>query len=201
MFETFTAAHPTLFSWVILPILIFCARTTDMGLSTLRIVFIAQGRKMLAPLVGFFESLIWLFVIGQVIKHLDNPACLLAYAGGFACGNVVGLTIDRRLAIGRQVIRVIAREGIEPLVAAVKEADFGFTLVDGHGATGPVKILFTVARRRDVPRLVAMVEELVPKAFYSIEDVRQAAEGVFPPAQGLADLGRWRMWEALRKSR
>lgn len=201
MFQTFTAEHPALYAWVLLPILIFCARTLDMGLSTLRIVCIAQGRRFLAPLVGFFESLIWLFVIGQIINHLNNPACLLAYAGGFACGNVFGLWVDRRLAIGRQVVRVIARDGIEPLIAAIKEADFGITVVDGEGATGPVKIVFTVVRRRDVPRIVAMIEEHVPRAFYSIEDVRQAAEGVFPPAQGLADLGRWRMWEALRKSR
>ncbi len=201
MLDALAVQHPALFSWVILPLIIFCARSSDVGLSTLRIVCIAQGRKVLAPLVGFFEALIWLFVIGQIIHHLDNPLCVIAYAAGFACGNVVGLWVDRWLAIGMQVVRIICRDGVEPLVEALKAANFGVTTVAGEGATGPVKILFTIVRRRDVAQIITLVNAHVPRAFYSIEDVRQAAEGIFPPGADLSDLSRWRMWETLRKSR
>ncbi len=57
-----------LFAWVILPILIFFARVTDVTLGTLRIIFVSRGKRMLAPILGFFEVLIWIVAIGQLIR-------------------------------------------------------------------------------------------------------------------------------------
>lgn len=185
--------------WVLLPMLIFGARTVDMSLSTLRILFIAQGRRRLAPLVGFFESLIWLLVVGQAIKHLSNPLCVLAYAGGFACGNLVGMKIERRLAMGTRLLRIIPPGDAQALVDELRTQGQGVTVFDGLGVNGPVKMLFTIVRRRDLPQVLAKVDELVPHAFLSIEDVRQAHQGTYlEPDQ--SDDNLWRRLLA-RKAR
>lgn len=98
-----------LFTWIVLPLLIFIARVVDVSIGTLRIVFIARGERLVAPILGFLEILIWLLAIGQIFKHLNNIGCYLAYAGGFAMGNYIGMVIEHKLAIGVQVIRIIIK--------------------------------------------------------------------------------------------
>src|SRR5438874_10738535 len=96
-----------IFRWAVLPALIFIARMCDVTLGTLRNVFISKGLRNAVPVLGFFEVLIWLISIRQIMQHLDNPMCYLAFASGFATGTYVGLGIEKRLALGLQILRVI----------------------------------------------------------------------------------------------
>lgn len=171
------------FTWVVLPVLIFCARIVDVSIGTMRIIFVAKEKRFLAPLLGFFEVLIWLLAIGQIFKHLNNALCYVAYAGGFATGNYVGMFLERRLALGTEVVRIILRRDPSELLRRLQRDGFGTTVIDGYGSTGPVKIVFTIIRRKDRPRLLEAIQEHAPGAFFSIEDVREARSGVFPPTQ------------------
>ena len=186
-----TIFEEPVFTWFILPLLIFLARTFDMTLSTLRIVFIAQGRHRLAPLVGFFESLLWLLVVGQALQHLSNPLCVVAYAGGFAFGNLVGLKVEQRLALGLRILRIILHQNADELVTALRERGLRVTEVDGEGSQGPVKILFTLLPRRSLESAITLVQDHNPTAFFSVEDVRQATEGMLPRPL-TARRGKWR---------
>ena len=170
-----------IFKWVILPLLIFLSRMCDVTLGTLRNVFIGKGLRRVVPLMAFFEVLIWLISVRQVMNHLNNPICYIAFAGGYAMGTYVGLRIERRLALGLQVMRIITNQESTMLVNALREAKFGVTLIDGHGARGPVKILLTVIKRKDFELVAGLIKKHSPQAFYSIEDIRAAsAGGVFP---------------------
>ncbi|RMG62132.1 MAG: hypothetical protein D6715_12535, partial [Calditrichaeota bacterium] len=102
--------HPQLFAWVILPIVIFFARIVDVSLRTIRVILITRGQRRVAPVIGFFEILIWLLTIQQIFKHLDNWIAYLGYASGFAAGNYLGMVLEDRLALGMQVVRIITRE-------------------------------------------------------------------------------------------
>ncbi len=169
-----------LFAWVILPLLIFCARIIDVSMGTIRIIFVSRGLRKLAPVLGFFEISIWLLAIGQIMRNLDNPLSYIAYAGGFAMGNFVGMTIEDRLSIGTVVLRIITSNGADRLVDFLKQENHGVTTIDGDGAYGKVKIIFSVIGRQDIPRVVEKIQQFNPHAFYSIEDVRHVNEGVFP---------------------
>ncbi|MDZ7269690.1 MAG: DUF2179 domain-containing protein [candidate division KSB1 bacterium] len=170
-----------LFQWVILPALIFSARVVDVSIGTLRIMFLARSRRVLAPILGFFEVMIWLLAISQIFKHLDNFMCYLAYGGGFAMGSFVGIYIEDKLALGMQVVRIITRKDASALIAHLKEAGYGLTVLNGEGVTGPVKVIFTVIQRKRLPELSEIIQRFNPGAFISIEDVRLAAEARFPP--------------------
>jgi uncharacterized protein YebE (UPF0316 family) len=169
-----------LFKWIILPLLIFIARTLDVTLGTLRNVFISKGFRRIVPFIGFFEVLIWLISIRQVMQHLDNPICYIGFAGGFAMGTYVGLRIETRLALGLQVLRIITPSDARPLIEELQKHDLGITVIDGQGAKGPVKIIFTIVKRKDMATVRKIIRELHPQAFYSIEDIRIANQGVFP---------------------
>ena len=169
-----------IYSWVVLPILIFLARITDVSLGTVRLIFVSRGYKFLAPLAGFFEVLIWILAIGQIMQNLANPLCYVAYAGGFATGNFVGLLIAEKLSLGTVIIRVITQKPTADLIDRLRQRQYGVTVMDGQGANGPVQVVFTVVRRREVDDVIELVTRFNPHAFYSIEDVDMVERGVFP---------------------
>jgi len=167
------------FTWVILPLLIFLARVSDQTIGTLRLIFIAKGFRKFAPLIGFFESLIWLLAIREILNHLDNYLCFVAYAGGFATGNYVGMLIEEKISIGSVIVRIIPRKDASELLSYLSDNNYGFTVVDAEGSKGKVKIIFCVIKRKDISHFVELIKSFNPNAFYLIEDVRTVNEGIF----------------------
>jgi uncharacterized protein YebE (UPF0316 family) len=131
-----------LYIWIGLPLLVFFARVIDVSLGTLRLIFISRGKKYIAPLLGFVEVFIWIAVVAQIVRGVNDLAAYFAYAAGFAAGNFVGMYIEERLAIGTQVIRIIVPYDADDLTANLSVAGYGVTSVDGQGANGPVKLIY-----------------------------------------------------------
>src|SRR4030065_2947253 len=127
----------TLYVWVVLPMLVFFARVTDVSLGTLRIIFISRGKRNLAPMLGFVEVFIWITIVSQIVSHAHNILAYLAYAAGFAAGAYVGMYIEDRLAIGTQIVRVIVQKDSKELTDNLHAAGYGVTCVDGQGPSGP----------------------------------------------------------------
>ncbi len=167
------------FSWIVLPLLIFLSRLGDVTMATLRHIFISKGFRKIVPILGFFEVLIWLVAMRQVFSHLDNIACFIAWAAGFSAGTYLGMYIEERLAMGSQLILIISNENITPLIEALKIRHQGITIVDGHGAVGPVKLVFTVVKRTNKEEVINLINTLTPHSFYSIEDVKGSEHVVF----------------------
>ncbi len=167
------------FTWVGLPLLIFLARVSDQSIGTIRLIFISKGYRKLAPFIGFFESLIWLLAIREILNHLDNSMCFVAYAAGFATGNYVGMVLEEKISIGTVIVRIIPRRDCNELLAYLSDNNYGFTMVDAQGSKGDVKIIFCVIKRKDITHFVSLVKTYNPNAFYSIEDVKTVNEGIF----------------------
>lgn len=175
-----TFFHSEIFKLFILPFAIFFARIFDVTLDTLRIIYVSRGLKFLAAQIGFFEVLIWLLAISQIISNLTNPFLYIAYAGGFAMGNYIGISIEEKMAIGTVVIRVITQKDATKLIEVLKTEGYGVTYVDAQGALGPVKIIFTIVKRKDVFFVLKIIKQFNPLAFFTIEDIRSVRQGIFP---------------------
>ncbi|HVN71893.1 MAG TPA: DUF2179 domain-containing protein [Desulfomonilia bacterium] len=169
-----------IYTWVVLPVLIFLARIMDVSLDTVRIIFINRNLKYYAAAIGFFEVMIWLMAIRQIIQHLGSPFCFIAYAAGFATGNYVGILIENRLSIGKVIIRIIARRESDDLILFLRSAGYGLTIIEAQGVTGPVKVIFSIVERSNITHIVELIKQHNPQAFYSVEDVRFVSEAVTP---------------------
>ncbi len=90
---------------------IIIARILDVSLGTIRTVFVVKGRRGISWVLGFFEVLIWILVVSKVIGNLSEPLYAVSYAFGFATGNYVGITLEKWIAHGDQVVRVFTQEG------------------------------------------------------------------------------------------
>lgn len=167
------------FTWVLLPLLIFLSRIADQSIGTLRLIFVSKGLKTLAPLFGFFESIIWLLAVSQIMQHLDNAVCFVAYGGGFAMGNYIGILLEEKLSIGKVIVRIIPKHDTSELTKFMNENGFGHTRLLAEGSTGPVNVIISIIDRKDLKHLVDIINRFNPNAFYSVEDVKAVKEGVF----------------------
>jgi uncharacterized protein YebE (UPF0316 family) len=174
------AASADFYAWVVLPLLIFFFRVCDVSLGTIRVIFIAKGLKYIAPIIGFFEVIIWLFAIGQVLNDVTNIPAYIAYGGGFAAGTLLGMAVEERLSIGTVFVRVISNEEVSGLVFWLRERSYGVTVADGEGSKGKVKIILSVINRHDLDEVINGIHRYLPRAFYSIEEVKSVDEGIFP---------------------
>jgi uncharacterized protein YebE (UPF0316 family) len=167
-------------STLLVPLLIFIAELCVVTIGTLRIIFVSRSNKVLAPILGFFESSIWLVAISQIMRDQSEWPCFVAFGLGFALGNYVGIVIEKRLALGTVIVRMITRRDPASLIARLRGADFGVTAIEGQGATGKVQIVMTVVKRRQLPQIVSMIETHHPNTFYAVDEVQSANEGIFP---------------------
>jgi len=160
------------FDYIFLPLMIFCLRICDVTLDTLRIIFMTKGYRNLAPVIGFFEILIWITAISRTMQNLNNNwLYYIAYAGGFATGNYVGMLVDEKLAIGHELIRVISRTGSDVMAIALRSAGFGVTTIKAFGMEGEVEILFVVVNRKNLKNAIEIIQKHNPNAFFTIENV------------------------------
>ncbi len=165
------------------PLLIFIAEVCVVTFGTLRIIFIARGQKIIAPLLGFFEVFIWLLAMCQVMQNLSDWSCFIAFALGFTLGSYLGIIIEKKLALGAVSVRIITHRDAAALIDGLRAADFGVTSVDGEGATGKVRIVMTVVKRKQLPEIVALIETHHPGAFYAVDELQTTCEGIFPAAK------------------
>ena len=171
----------SIYAWVILPILIFISRICDVSIGTIRIIFVSRGKKLIAPILGFFEVSIWLLAMSQIMQNLDNAVCFIAYAGGFATGNYIGILIEEKLAMGTLIVRIFLVNDNTNMRERLYEAGFGVTTIDAHGGTnGEVKIIYSVIKRKALSEVVEIIEACESNAFYSVEEVKSVRKGFFP---------------------
>jgi uncharacterized protein YebE (UPF0316 family) len=137
------------------------------------------------------EVFIWVVAISQLVRNLTHFSSYLAYAAGFAAGNYIGLFIEEKLALGTLTLRIFAVHEGEELSKRLAEAGFGVTVLDGHGAGGPVKVLFTIIHRRELAQVIQIIHIVNPKIFYSVEEVRASSEGVFHPNRRQQLMGKF----------
>ena len=168
-----------IFAYAVLPFLIFLARIADVSMQTLRIIFISKNFKLLAAVIGFFEVLIWLTAITQIMKNLNNPFCYVAYGMGFATGTYLGIKIENRLSLGRIIVRVFVGRECGRLTASMRERGYGLTIVDARGTKDKVILLFSIMERQKLPEFEEILAKLSPGAFYTVEDIRHSQGGYF----------------------
>lgn len=156
---------------------IFFARVADVSLGTFRTIIVFRGDKLLASFIGFFEILIWLVAAAQVFSNIDQWYLAVAYAGGFAVGNYVGISIESRFALGSELIRVMSFNR-DVLAEQLRTQGYEVAAFDGDmGKAHPVELLLIIAKRRAVSSLIQSIRLLDESAIYSVSDVKFVYDG------------------------
>jgi len=150
-------------------LIIFSLRLADQSLGTMRALLVAKNKPIYAALIGLVESAIWIVAISQVIKDIDDPVLIGAYAAGFAAGTILGTYIERIVGVGNIVVRVFTPSNSPSVAETLRDNGHGVTVIDGEGKDGPVKIYLCVIPRRKLKSVLSMIEEINPNAYITTD--------------------------------
>lgn len=158
---------------------IFGLRVLGVGAGTVRVLLITRGEQFWSLILGAVEVLVYVLAIGAVVQDLSNLPNLVAYIGGFMAGTVVGMHIERKMAIGYITLRAMSVAKGRDIAAALHEAGFGATLTWGEGRYGPVGVVTAVVPRRQSNRAAAIIRTTDPNAFIVSDETRRVEAGWF----------------------
>lgn len=153
-------------------LLIMGMRISDVSLGTFRTLLVVQGKKYPAAVVGFFEVLIWIFAMRFVVQNLDETINLIGYAAGFAMGNIIGISLEEKIALGYVQLNVISKSLSAEIVETLRESKFGVTLLPAEGKYGGVNIIIMIIRRRDLKGVIKLIESIDNHAFITVQHSR-----------------------------
>jgi len=158
-------------------LLIFALRVLNMSLDTLRVMFVMRGKKVIVWIFGFLQSVIFVVVITSVISNLDNPLNIIGYSAGFATGNILGIYIEGKLAVGFAEIHIISPRRGSAIADHLRSEGYAVTEIPARGKDGMVTMMTCSVRRRHVVRLEDAVREIDEEAFMTAEDIRPVSRG------------------------
>ena len=150
-------------------LIIFSLRLADQSLGTMRSLLVSKNKPIYAALIGLVESAIWIVAISQVIKDIDDPVLIGAYAAGFAAGTILGTYIERLVGVGNIVVRIFAASNSPSVAESLRDNGHGVTVINGEGKEGSVKIYLCVIPRRKLKSVLAIIEEINPKAYITTD--------------------------------
>ena len=150
-------------------LIIFLLRLADQSLGTMRALLVAKNKPIYAALIGLVESAIWIVAVSQVIKDIDDPVLIGAYAVGFAAGTILGSYIERLVGVGNIVVRVFSSANSPSVAETLRDKGYGVTIIDGQGKDGPVKIYLCVIPRRRLKSVLDMIKEINPDSFITTD--------------------------------
>ena len=164
----------------VLYIIIFLAKTVEVSISTIRLVYVNKGERVKGAVLGFVEILIWLLVVSSVLNNIaDDPFKIFAYAAGFSLGNYLGVSIEAKIAVGLASIQVVVSEPAgDGLANVLRDSEFGVTIIEGKGKNDSKKsLLFVQLQRRKIPDTIKLIKETYPNAYISVNDIKSTVGG------------------------
>ncbi len=151
-------------------LLIFALRIVDVSLDTMRVLFAVRGKRLFAAFLGFFQAMIWIFAVGTAIKFIDSWLHIFGYAGGYAMGTFVGITIEQAVAFGLNQVRIVSRHGGVEIAEALRERGYGVTEFGAFGRDGNVEIVNSIVQRAHLDQVMEIVDRFDPTAMVTVEE-------------------------------
>lgn len=156
---------------------IFALRVLNQSLDTLRVMMMMRGRQLVTWLLGFAETVIFVITLSTVINDLNNLLNIVGYAAGFATGNVLGVWVEGRLALGYIHLRVISPKRGSAVAGKLRQEGYAVTEIPARGRDGAVTLLNISIRRKDVTRVRQLVQEVDEGAFITGEEMLPIGRG------------------------
>lgn len=174
--------NESVFNLVLLPLLIMFARIIDVSLGTIRVIFISKGEKFISAAIGFFEVLIWLLAITKIMDNLNNVYMYIAYAAGFAIGTYLGIFLEKKILIGKVMVRFTTSKDSKGIIEELRRKRYTFTCVGVDGPDGKVNSLHVIINKKDLSKLIDYIIKYDEKTFYTVEEVKIVSEYKFSKA-------------------
>jgi len=161
-----------MFDVIIGALLIMVLRIADVTLGTFRTIMVVQAKKYHSAVIGFFEVLIWIFAMRYIMQHMDQTINLFGYALGFGFGNLLGISLEQKVAIGYVQVNVISNFYTDKIADKLRESKYGVTILPAEGGSGGVSLLVVIIRRKDLKGVIHLIEQIDKECFITVQHSR-----------------------------
>jgi len=179
-------------------LLIFCLRIVDVSCDTMRVIFAIRGKRGIAAMLGFIQALVWIFAVANAVKHLDSILHVIGYAGGYATGTFVGVSLEQMIAYGVATVRIVTKNAGSDIAEALRKRGYGVTEYPGLGRDGNVEIVHSVVQRSDLPDVLNIVNGRDQDAFVTVEEPKVLSGGIIASREWPVS-GRMARWMKARQ--
>ena len=159
-------------------LVIFCLRIVDVSCDTMRVIFAIRGKRGVAAMLGFVQALVWIFAVASAVKHLDSILHVLGYAGGYATGTFVGVSLENAIAYGIATVRIVTKGMGSEIAKALRDQGFGVTEYPGLGRDGSVEIIHSAVQRSQLQEVLGIVSARDEDAFVTVEEPKVLSGGI-----------------------
>lgn len=146
-------------------VLILVLQLIYVPLLTLRTIFLVKNMTIIAALLGFAESLIYVFGLSLVFSGDQGPLAMLVYALGFGLGILIGGAVENKLAIGYNNFVVNLMEKNTDLIDLLRNEGFGVTVYEGEGRDSKRYKLDILTKRNREEELLELIDKYEPRSF------------------------------------
>ena len=179
-------------------LLIFLLRIVDVSCDTMRVIFAIRGKRGIAAMLGFIQALVWIFAVANAVKHLDSILHVIGYAGGYATGTYVGVSLEQMIAYGVATVRIVTKQAGAEIADALRQRGYGVTEYPGLGRDGNVEIVHSVVQRGDLTDVLTIVNAKDRDAFVTVEEPKVLSGGIIPSREWTVG-GRMARWMTARQ--
>ena len=143
--------------------LIFIFKVFENTLSTLRIIVVANGRKLLGSILQGIIALVWVFSVSFVVVDvLKDPFKVIAFAFGSLAGSYIGSLIEEKIAIGSNMLTaVVDKCCTSKVVGALRKQKHEVIILNGKRKDELKNVLFIMVKRKkrnDVINLISNID-------------------------------------------
>ena len=146
---------------MVLYILIFLSKVTENTLSTLRLIFVANGKKVIGAILNFIIALVWIFVTGAVIVNItEDYYKVIFFALGSLVGSYIGSLIEEKVALGSNMLFTIVDKKVANIINKnLTNEGNTITILKGNKYDNKI-IMMIMVKRKQRSKVVNYIRKL-----------------------------------------
>lgn len=147
---------------IILYLIIFISKTIEVALGTLRLIVVANGKKMAGAILQGIISIVWILITGIVVIDIGkDPVKIVVFALGCTLGSYIGSFIEEKIALGNNMLMAIIDKDLEDIICKkIRERNFAVTVLNGFGKEKERSILMIMVARKKRYKVASIIKSI-----------------------------------------
>lgn len=159
---------------ILLYFIIFISKVIENTLGTLRLIVVANGKKIFGAILQFLISLVWILVTGVVIIGINkDPLKIIFFAFGSLVGSYAGSLIEEKMALGNSlVIATINSNNMETVTKLLKK----YKVISLEEKIKDKNLLLLMVSRKQINIVITIIKKYEGNSIIILENARTIKE-------------------------
>lgn len=157
---------------ILIYLLIFTFKVIENTLSTLRIIVVSNGKKLLGAILQGIVSIVWVISTSLVVINIQkDPFKIISFTLGALIGSYIGSIIEEKIALGTNMITTIINKNLtKKITYALKKQKHEAIIINGKNIYEQKDILIIITKRKQNQNIIKLIKNIDNSATIIIEN-------------------------------